>query len=260
MTTTDALSTAPVAVAVRAPAPGPRRRIRSHGSPARLSRCDRRRRRGPCACRIRQDVAGGDLGGERWPAQSSGPTSSQPTTIRGRWSSCSVTLLRTVADADLGTSCSASGPPPRSTRLTVGPVLAHAVSRCEQPFVLVLDDIHVIEDGVAADLIGVLLQQRAHREIDGGDHRAPRTERARSARLRADGRRRVTITADELALTVPEAWAVFASIGVGLDEDEVRRVPRGGGRGGRSASGSAALTLREGAGQGGGHADGPARA
>ena len=104
--------------------------------------------------------------------------------------------------------------------MTVGPVLAHALNRCEQPFVLVLDDIHVIEDGVAADLIGVML-----RNVPAGSTVVliGRSEpKASLARPRIDGRV-VEITAEELALTVPEAWAVFASIGVGVDEDELRR-------------------------------------
>ena len=124
-----------------------------------------------------------------------------------------------VADADLdellGVRTSAA-----QYVMTVGPVLAHVLRRCEEPFVLVLDDIHVIEDGVATDLIGVLL-----RNVPPGSTVViiGRGEPGTSlTRLRVDGRV-VEITADDLALTVPEAWAVFASIGVAVDDDEVRR-------------------------------------
>ena len=162
------------------------------------------------------------------------------------------TLLRSIADADLdellGVRTSTAQYP-----LTVGPVLVHALRRCEQPFVLVLDDIHVIEDGVAADLIGVLLSNvPAGSTVVIIGRREPN---ASLTRLRVDGRV-VEITADELALTVPEAWAVFESIGVGLDEDEVCRYVEET-EGWPVGLRLAALALREGAGHAAASPTGP---
>jgi LuxR family maltose regulon positive regulatory protein len=104
---------------------------------------------------------------------------------------------------------------------TVAPRLARSIRRCHQPFVLVLDDAHVVQHQPSLDLIDAVVHhvpQHARVVIIGrAEPRLP------LARLRVDSAIE-EITSVDLALDVTEANELLAGFGLTLDDAEVGRL------------------------------------
>ena len=104
---------------------------------------------------------------------------------------------------------------------TIAPMLGRSVRRCHQPFVLVLDDAHLVVEQPALDLIDALVH---HVPPGSTVVIVGRVEpRLRLARLRVDDEVE-EITATDLALDVPAARELLLGMGVRLDDAEVGRL------------------------------------
>ncbi|OLE30196.1 MAG: hypothetical protein AUG44_01925 [Actinobacteria bacterium 13_1_20CM_3_71_11] len=99
--------------------------------------------------------------------------------------------------------------------------LVASVAACGEPWVLVLDDFHVLRGGNGMDLILALVE-----ELPAGCHLAVASRHKpglRLGRLRAQGRC-IQLGREELALTRDETRAVLAAAGLDHSEDAVEKV------------------------------------
>ncbi len=131
-----------------------------------------------------------------------------------------VHALEAVTDLDSDSLPSVQGSPEQYAT-TVAPLFGRVVGRCRRPFVIVLDDVHVIENQSALDLIDALVR---HVPAESTVVLIGRFEpRVPLARLRAeDGV--VDITSLDLALDLPAATELLETMGVLLDDDDVERI------------------------------------
>lgn len=103
----------------------------------------------------------------------------------------------------------------------VAPALGRIVRRCTRPFILILDDVHLIENQAAIDLLDSLVRNvPAPSTVVLIGRAAPS---ASLARLRVDPGI-VEITSEHLGLAVPEATAVLEALGASLPEKEVEQL------------------------------------
>lgn len=128
--------------------------------------------------------------------------------------------LRTVRP-DVGATLSLFGPGTNPTPDLVGAVLLDEMGASDEPFVLVLDDYHVIDSVPIHRLVRFLVEQGppfVHLVLlTREDPPLP------LARLRAHGRL-VELRADDLRYTAQEASAYLADTGVALDRTLVERL------------------------------------
>jgi LuxR family transcriptional regulator, maltose regulon positive regulatory protein len=105
---------------------------------------------------------------------------------------------------------------------TVGTAaLGRLVRRCAVPFVLVLDDVHTIDDHACGELISALVcNVPSHSTVVLVGRSLPHVSLA-ARRVKGAV---VDVTAAELALDVAEAAGVLAAIGLHLGDDERRRL------------------------------------
>jgi LuxR family maltose regulon positive regulatory protein len=121
-------------------------------------------------------------------------------------------------DSGLGDALTVPDPPLEDVVL---PALVDACLEAQRPFVLVLDDLHLVTDSRCQAAIGYLGER-----LPPGCQLAlaTRTEPALPvASLRAHGRL-VEVRADELSLHAAEAGAVLGAAGVQLDGDQLGRL------------------------------------
>jgi LuxR family transcriptional regulator, maltose regulon positive regulatory protein len=131
-----------------------------------------------------------------------------------------VRMLEQVADFDGSDLPALQGSPEQYTTL-VAPLFGRAVSRCEQPFVIVVDDVHCIESQPALDLLDALTN---HVPPESTVVLIGRVEpRVPLARLRLDDRV-VEITSSELALDASAASELLATMGVLLDSAAIEQL------------------------------------
>jgi LuxR family transcriptional regulator, maltose regulon positive regulatory protein len=131
-----------------------------------------------------------------------------------------VRMLEEVSDFDASDLPARQGTPEQYTTI-VAPVFGRAVSRCGQPFVIVLDDVHRIDSQPALDLLDSLTH---HVPADSTVVLVGRGEpRVPLARLRLDDRV-VEITTSELALDAVAAGELLATMGVLLGEAEIEQL------------------------------------
>ena len=103
----------------------------------------------------------------------------------------------------------------------VAPALGRAVQRCTTPFVLVIDDVHRVEDESVVDLLEAVLTGVPAGSAVVLVGRTCRLEKL--ARLRTSGTV-VEIGIEALALDAPDVALVLAGMGVEADADQVARV------------------------------------
>jgi LuxR family maltose regulon positive regulatory protein len=131
-----------------------------------------------------------------------------------------VRMLEEVADFDGSDLHALQGSPGQYTTM-VAPILGRAVSRCGQPFVIVLDDVHCIESQSALDLLDALAH---HVPPESTIVLIGRVEpRVPLARLRLDDRV-VEITTSELALDSSAASELLETMEVLLDDAEIEQL------------------------------------
>ncbi|SKB10243.1 LuxR family transcriptional regulator [Aeromicrobium choanae] len=117
---------------------------------------------------------------------------------------------------------------PESSRTTTAPGawvvgahrLAAAMSACRRPFVLFIDDVHVLRSPSCQEVLRMVVAA-----VPSGSQvvTASRHSQPHLSRLRAGGDA-AELTSDQLAFGMREARAVFAKAGVELDRAEAERV------------------------------------
>jgi LuxR family transcriptional regulator, maltose regulon positive regulatory protein len=131
-----------------------------------------------------------------------------------------VRMLEEVTDFDRSDLPALQGTPEQYTT-TVAPVFGRSVGRCGQPFVIVLDDVHCIDNEPALDLLDALTHRvPAHSTVVLVGRVEPRVP---LARLRLDDRV-VEITTSELALDASAASELLDAMGVRLDDAEIEQL------------------------------------
>jgi LuxR family maltose regulon positive regulatory protein len=104
---------------------------------------------------------------------------------------------------------------------TIAPMLGRLVRRCRGPFVLVLDDAHLIVEQPSLDLIDAIVH---HVPAGSTIVVVGRVEpRLRLARLRVDGKVE-EFTSTDLALDGPAARELLMFMGVSVDDAEIDRL------------------------------------
>jgi LuxR family maltose regulon positive regulatory protein len=107
-----------------------------------------------------------------------------------------------------------------STELAI--TLERCLRRCSTPFVLVLDDAHLVSDHPAVDLIGALLSGAPKGSTIAVVGRASNLEVLHRLRVEADV---LELSTTDLALTAPDVAELLARLGVDdASETDVRRL------------------------------------
>ena len=131
-----------------------------------------------------------------------------------------VEALSAITDFD-AEDLHVAGATPGQIATILAPRFGRAVRRCVTPFVLVVDDVHVVASGVAADLLDALVAN-----VPDG---ATVVLSGRSTPIKSLARRRiddgvVEIGASDLRLRAGEIARVLDGLGAPCDADQVERV------------------------------------
>jgi LuxR family maltose regulon positive regulatory protein len=131
-----------------------------------------------------------------------------------------IDALWSVTDLSPRDSPGTAGPPDHRPTI-VDPAFGRALRRTTVPFILVLDDVQVIEEGPSAELIGSLLRNVPLSAtvvlIGRGELNVP------LARLRSSGAL-IEVRTSDLALDASDATRVLHALGVAVDKATTARI------------------------------------